>query len=78
MATPFNYIRNSVKITIDAYDGTMHFYVSDPADPIIRAYAGVFPDLFEPLDAMPADLAPTCACRRSCSTSRPACSAAIT
>ncbi len=53
---PFDYIRNSVKITMDAYDGTMHFYVSDPADPIIRAYQGVFPDLFESLDAMPSDL----------------------
>ena len=53
---PFDYIRNSVKITIDAYDGTMHFYINDPADPIIRAYAGVFPGLFEPLSAMPADL----------------------
>ena len=53
---PFNYIRNSVKITVDAYDGTMHFYVNDPDDPIIRAYQGVFPDLFEPLSAMPADL----------------------
>ena len=52
----FNYIRNSVKITIDAYDGTMHFYVNDPDDPIIRAYEGVFPALFEPLSAMPADL----------------------
>jgi uncharacterized protein len=52
----FDYIRNSVKITVDAYDGTMHFYVNDPADPIIRAYQGVFPDLFEPLSAMPADL----------------------
>ena len=52
----FNYIRNSVKITIDAYDGTMHFYVADPDDPIIRAYQGVFPTLFEPLSAMPADL----------------------
>jgi uncharacterized membrane protein (UPF0182 family) len=52
----FNYIRNSVKITMDAYDGTMHFYMSDPSDPIIRAYAGVFPGMFEPLDAMPADL----------------------
>ena len=52
----FNYIRNSVKITMDAYDGTMHFYISDPNDPIIRAYAGVFPDLFESLDAMPVDL----------------------
>ena len=53
----FDYIRNSVKITVDAYDGTMHFYVSDPTDPIIRAYQGVFPSLFEPLSAMPADLA---------------------
>ena len=33
----FNYIRNSVKITMDAYDGTMQFYVADPSDPIIRA-----------------------------------------
>ncbi|HKB28438.1 MAG TPA: UPF0182 family protein [Candidatus Limnocylindrales bacterium] len=53
---PFDYIRNSVKITVDAYDGTMHFYISDPDDPIVRAYAGVFPNLFEPLSAMPADL----------------------
>ncbi len=53
---PFNYIRNSVKISIDAYDGTMHFYMNDPNDPIVRAYAGVFPGLFEPLSAMPADL----------------------
>ena len=52
----FNYIRNSVKITMDAYDGTMHFYVADPDDPIIRAYAGVFPTLFEPMSTMPADL----------------------
>src|SRR4051794_2453543 len=51
-----DYIRNSVKITVDAYDGTMHFYVADPDDPIIRAYQGVFPQLFEPLSAMPADL----------------------
>ena len=40
---PINYIRNSVKITMDAYDGTMHFYIADPADPIIRAYAGDLP-----------------------------------
>ena len=56
LGAPFNYIRNSVKITMDAYDGSMHFYVNDAADPIIRAYQGVFPDLFEPLDTMPADL----------------------
>jgi uncharacterized membrane protein (UPF0182 family) len=53
---PFNYLRNSVKITVDAYDGTMHFYVSEPDDPIIRAYQGVFPTMFEPIDAMPAGL----------------------
>jgi uncharacterized protein len=52
----FNYIRNSVKITMDAYDGTMHFYVADPADPIVRAYEGVFPTLFTSMDQMPADL----------------------
>jgi uncharacterized protein len=52
----FDYIRNSVKITVDAYDGTMHFYISDPDDPIVRAYAGVFPELFEPMEAMPTDL----------------------
>ncbi len=51
-----DYIRNSVKITVDAYDGTMHFYVSDPTDPIVRAYQGVFPTLFTPIDQMPADL----------------------
>ena len=52
----FNYIRNSVKITMDAYDGTMHFYMNDPNDPIIRAYAGIFPQLFEPIDNLPDDL----------------------
>ena len=52
----FNYLRNSVKITMDAYDGTMTFYIADPSDPIIRAYAGVFPTLFRPIDEMPADL----------------------
>jgi uncharacterized protein len=52
----FNYIRNSVKITMNAYDGTMHFYVADPSDPIIRAYQGVFPTLFTAFDQMPADL----------------------
>ena len=40
----FNYIRNSVKVVMDAYDGTMNFYVADPDDPIIRAYAGRLPD----------------------------------
>ena len=52
----FNYIRNSVKATIDAYDGTVHLYVFDPEDPLLQAYRNLFPDLFEPASAMPADL----------------------
>ncbi|HEX8939534.1 MAG TPA: UPF0182 family protein [Candidatus Limnocylindrales bacterium] len=52
----FDYIRNSVKVVMDAYDGTMTFYVADPSDPIVRAYEGVFPSLFKPLSQMPADL----------------------
>ncbi|MGH6828435.1 MAG: UPF0182 family protein [Rhizomicrobium sp.] len=51
-----NYIRNAVKVVIDAYNGTVSFYISDPADPIIATYARVFPDLFKPLAAMPPDL----------------------
>lgn len=51
-----NYIRNSVKVTIDAYDGRMRVYISGPDDPVIRSYAAVFPGLFQPLDQMPADL----------------------
>ena len=42
----FNYVRNSVKATVDAYDGTVRFYVIDPKDPLIRAYRKAFPDLF--------------------------------
>ncbi len=53
---PFNYIRNSVKVVMDAYDGTMSFYVSDPTDPIIKAWSGVFPSLFKSIDQMPADI----------------------
>ncbi len=51
-----NYVRNSVKATVDAYDGSMHFYIADPSDPIIRAYHRLFPGLLEPLTAMPAEL----------------------
>ncbi len=53
---PVNYIRNSVKATIDAYDGTVHLYVFDPEDPLLQAYQNLFPALFEPASAMPADL----------------------
>jgi len=48
-----NYIRNSVKVTIDAYDGTVTFYRADDNDPIVRAYGGAFPGLLKPLDKMP-------------------------
>jgi uncharacterized protein len=53
---PFNYIRNSIKATVDAYDGTVHLYVFDPDDPLIQAYQRLFPDLFLPASEMPADL----------------------
>jgi uncharacterized protein len=51
-----NYIRNSVKITVDAYNGTVHFYVFDEKDPVLAAYRRVFPQLFLPRSAMPTDL----------------------
>jgi uncharacterized membrane protein (UPF0182 family) len=51
-----NYIRNSVKTLVDAYHGTVSFYVSDPEDPIVRAYSRAFPGLFQPLQSMPSDL----------------------
>ena len=51
-----NYMRNSVKAIIDAYDGTTTFYVFDSEDPIIAAYRGVFPSLFHPISELPADL----------------------
>jgi uncharacterized membrane protein (UPF0182 family) len=51
-----NYIRNAVKVVIDAYDGTCDFYVADPDDPVLRTYQGMFPTLFQPLEAMPAAL----------------------
>jgi uncharacterized protein len=51
-----NYIRNSVKVTVDAYDGTVTYYLADPGDPLVRTYANAFPGLLRPLEAMPADL----------------------
>ena len=47
------YIRNSVKVTVDALTGETTFYVVDPEDPIVRSYQGAFPSLFRPLDEMP-------------------------
>jgi uncharacterized membrane protein (UPF0182 family) len=51
----FNYVRNSVKATVDAYDGTVTFYVMDDEDPIINAYRDAFPDLFSE-DRLPQEL----------------------
>ena len=48
-----NYIRNAVKVTIDAYDGNVNFYIADRGDPIIRAYDRAFPGLFQDLADMP-------------------------
>ncbi len=52
----FNYIRNSVKVVVDAYTGQITFYVADPTDPIIQTYEKIFPGMFKPLSAMPAGL----------------------
>ncbi|HEX4215442.1 MAG TPA: UPF0182 family protein [Candidatus Dormibacteraeota bacterium] len=51
-----NYIRNSVKVVVDAYTGAVSFYISDPQDPIIRSYASAFPGMFHPLSQMPEGL----------------------
>ena len=51
-----NYIRNSVKVVIDAYHGSVSFYIADPSDPIVTSWAKIFPDLFKPLSAMPISL----------------------
>ncbi|HYY42810.1 MAG TPA: UPF0182 family protein, partial [Pyrinomonadaceae bacterium] len=51
-----NYLRNSVKVTIDAYNGDVQFYVFDEQDPLLAAYRNIFPTLFRPAAQMPADL----------------------
>ena len=51
-----NYMRNSVKVVIDAYDGSVTAYQADPADPLVRTFARIFPGIFHPLDSMPGDL----------------------
>ena len=53
---PINYMRNSVKVVVDAYDGTTTFYVFDPEDPIIAAYGRIFPTLFKDAATMPPGL----------------------
>jgi uncharacterized membrane protein (UPF0182 family) len=51
-----NYIRNSVKAVIDAYDGDVTFYISDPEDALIQTYQSIFPELFVPIEQMPEPL----------------------
>jgi len=51
-----NYMRNSVKVVIDAYDGTVDAYIADPNDPVVKTYARIFDGIFKPLTAMPADV----------------------
>ena len=59
-ATPanneFNYIRNSVKVTVDAYNGSVNFYATDQTEPLLRMYSRAFPSLFQDLSAMPSTL----------------------
>jgi uncharacterized protein len=54
--TDINYIRNSVKVVVDAYNGSIKFYDVDPKDPMLASYRRIFPGLFKPLSAMPPDL----------------------
>ncbi|OYD95727.1 hypothetical protein CDG76_12405 [Nostoc sp. 'Peltigera membranacea cyanobiont' 210A] len=51
-----NYIRNSIKVVIDAYNGSVNFYIADPNDPIIATWSKIFPNTFKPLNTMPVTL----------------------
>lgn len=53
---PFNYIRNSVKVVVDAYNGTVQFFIADEQDPLIQSWSRIFPGLLQPLTAMPSAL----------------------
>lgn len=53
---PVNYVRNSVKVTIDAYDGAVNFYIFDSTDPLIQTYRAIFPALFRDANQMPVAL----------------------
>ncbi len=52
----YNYIRNSVKVVVDAYQGTVNFYIAEEDDPVLRVYREIFPEMFKPLNEMPATL----------------------
>jgi uncharacterized protein len=52
----YNYLRNSVKITVDAYDGATQFYVNEPQDPILQTWQKILPAMWQPISKMPEDL----------------------
>lgn len=52
----FNYIRNSVKIVVNAYNGKSDYYIAVPADPLVRAYSRIYPGLLKPLNEMPSEI----------------------
>jgi len=52
----FNYIRNSVKVVVDAYDDNVDYYISDTSDAIIRAYSSAYPGLLKHMEEMPIEL----------------------
>ena len=56
MAADLNYIRNSVKAVIDAYEGSVRLYIADPEDALIQTYQSIFPSLFTPMEQMPDSL----------------------
>jgi uncharacterized membrane protein (UPF0182 family) len=56
MGADFNYIRNSVKVVIDAYHGSVNFYVADAQDPIVQSWSQTFPGMLQPLEQMPVAL----------------------
>jgi hypothetical protein len=56
LGNDFNYIRNSVKVVVDAYNGAVRFFVTAPQDPVIQTWSRLLPGMFQPLDAMPTAL----------------------
>ena len=74
----FNYVRNSVKAVVDAYDGDVTFYVVDQDDPMSAAYPKAFPELFIGRRRCPTSCGPTSGTPRTCSGCRPTCGAATT
>ena len=51
-----NYIRNSIKVVVDGYNGSISYFVTEPEDPIIQAWSGAFPSLFTPIEEAPTEL----------------------